>query len=422
MPEHRHQENHVREAIILAGGFGTRLKEALPNLPKSLAPVAGRPFLFYIINYLRSQSVTRFIFSLGYLHEQIEDFLAKEFSTLDYEIVIEQEPMGTGGGIRLAAEKCVSKNVIVTNGDTLFKADIVEMIRLHETEEGLCSLALKPMKDFDRYGVVELKGHRVISFREKKYYTQGLINGGLYILNIPLFKELTSLTTFSFEKDFLEKNSEQAKIIGVVQDEYFIDIGIPADYQRAQEEFRKPPLDLNAIDYSWTLFIDRDGVINHEKKDDYILHWGEFRFYDGAKDAFRIFAKKFSKIIIISNQRGVGRELMTDADLQEIHRNMQEEIEKSGGRIDRIYYCTSKDNRHICRKPNPGMAFLARKDYPEIDFSRSIMIGNKPSDMLFGRYAGLHTVFLRTTNPGFGSPHQDVDLTYDSLVDFAKAL
>jgi histidinol phosphatase-like enzyme len=101
---------------------------------------------------------------------------------------------------------------------------------------------------------------------------------------------------------------------------------------------------------------------------------------------------------------------------------MQREIEASNGRIDRIYYCTSTDNRDICRKPNPGMAFLATNDFPEIDLQKSIMIGNKPSDMRFGRYAGIHTVFLRTTNPQTPFPHQDIDLAYDSLLDFAKAL
>jgi D-glycero-alpha-D-manno-heptose 1-phosphate guanylyltransferase len=279
------------------------------------------------------------------------------------------------------------------------------------------------MRDFDRYGVVELdKDGWVTNFKEKQFYSSGLINGGVYALNMERFLAEKLPEKFSFEKDYLEKQYTRRKLYGVIDEGYFIDIGIPEDYRRAQKELQLSPLDLNAIDKTWTLFIDRDGVINHEKKEEYIRNWEEFQFYDGVKEALKTFSKKFGKIIVISNQRGVGRQLMTEDDLLNIHRNMQAAIEAEGGGIDRIYYCTSADNKHICRKPNPGMAFLAKKDLPAIDFSRAIMVGNKPSDMLFGRYAGIYTVFVRTTNPDQSFPHPDIDLAFDSLADFAKAL
>ena len=416
-------QNEISEAIILAGGFGTRLRSAVPELPKSLAPVAGRPFLYYVINYLRSQGIRRFVFSLGYRHEDIEDFLTNEFATLDYGVVIEKEPFGTGGAVAFALTKCISSNVVVTNGDTLFKVNIPLLNKFHGEHRAHCTLALKPMSDFDRYGVVEIdERNKVTSFLEKKYYSSGLINGGLYVLNKDAFIQSNRMEKFSFEKDFLEEKYADGNIIGVVQDEYFIDIGIPSDFEKAQDELGSDRLDLKKVGTDWTLFIDRDGVINEEKKDDYIRNWGEFKFYSGVFDAFKIFSKKFRKVIIISNQRGVGRKLMTEDILQDIHEKMMREIESNGGRIDRIYYCTSTDDRDICRKPNPGMAFLAAKDFPEIDLRKSIMIGNKPSDMRFGKYAGMHTVFLRTTNPDVPFPHSDIDLAYDSLVDFAKAL
>jgi len=118
----------MTQAIILAGGLGTRLRSAVPDLPKCLAPVAGRPFLFYVINYLRSQGINDFIFSLGYKHELITDYLERDFATLSYKTVIEEEPLGTGGAIRLAAAQAHSSQVIVTNGDTLFRADIPAML------------------------------------------------------------------------------------------------------------------------------------------------------------------------------------------------------------------------------------------------------------------------------------------------------
>ncbi len=413
----------ISEAIILAGGLGTRLRDAVPDLPKCMAPVAGRPFLFYVINYLRSQGIEKFIFSLGYKQEIIEEWLADQFATLDYVCVIENEPLGTGGAILLACKKATKKNVLVANGDTLFKINAEELVSLHLEKGADCTLSLKPMKDFDRYGVVELNEDRSIKrFSEKQHYESGLINGGVYTLNVEAFSGEKFPTTFSFEKDYLEKFYTARKFYGVTDEGYFIDIGIPGDYHRAQKELQSHPLDLSAIDKTWTLFIDRDGVINYEKKDEYIRDWSEFKFYDGVEAALAAFTNKFGKVIIISNQRGVGRQLMSENDLLEIHRNMQSAIEQAGGRIDMIYYCTSTDNKHICRKPNPGMAFLAKKDLPAIDLSRSIMVGNKPSDMLFGRYAGIYTVFVRTTNPDQQIPHPDIDLAYNTLADFAKAL
>lgn len=413
----------IKEAIILAGGLGTRLRESVPDLPKCMAPVAGRPFLFHVINYLRSQGVEKFIFSLGYKHELIEDYLSTQFSTLSYQCVIEEEPLGTGGAILLACTKAAEKNIVVTNGDTLFKIDLHKATMFHNHNNAECTLLLKPMNRFDRYGVVELDEEQLVnSFKEKQFYESGNINGGVYLLNKDKFLDEEFPAKFSFEKHYLEKFYPVRRIYGLIQDAYFIDIGIPEDYNRAQSELSRPPLDLSTIDKSWTLFIDRDGVINHEKKEDYILNWEEFRFYEGVEKAFQKLAGKFGKIIIVSNQRGVGKQLMTEHDLRTIHQNMQNAIEAAGGRIDKIYYCTSTDNKHPDRKPNPGMAFHAKNYFDSVDLSRSVIIGNKPSDMLFGKNAGIYSVFLATTNPDVPFPHPDIDLRFDSLPDFAKAL
>jgi len=181
-------------------------------------------------------------------------------------------------------------------------------------------------------------------------------------------------------------------------------------------------LDLHSINKSWTLFLDRDGVINHEKEQDYVYNYDEFIFYDGALEAMKIFTEKFSTIIVATNQRGVSKGLMTEEDLQDLHKNMQIDIEHAGGRIDHIYYNTAMTNDDPMRKPQPGMALQAKIDFPKIDFSKSIMVGNNVSDMLFGRNAGMHTVFLRTTSPDLELPHDAIDLFFDNLIDFAKAL
>ncbi|WP_205509796.1 D-glycero-alpha-D-manno-heptose-1,7-bisphosphate 7-phosphatase [Longitalea arenae] len=181
-------------------------------------------------------------------------------------------------------------------------------------------------------------------------------------------------------------------------------------------------LDLTQIDKSWTLFLDRDGVLNHEKYQDYVYNYDEFVFYDGVLDALKTLTDKFGLVIITTNQRGVGRGLMTEADLLNIHSCMTADILKAGGRIDRIYYCVANDASHPNRKPNPGMIYEAKKDYPEIDLQRSLIVGNNMSDMEFGRNAGIHTVFVKTTNPEQELPHPAIDLAFNSLADFAKAL
>jgi D-glycero-alpha-D-manno-heptose 1-phosphate guanylyltransferase len=413
----------IKEAIILAGGLGTRLRDTVTDLPKSMSPVAGMPFLKHVIRYLLSQGIEKFIFSLGYKHEVIEAFLEKDFPTLNYELSVEEELLGTGGAIFIACKRVTGKHMVVVNGDTIFKIDLQSLFQSHLNFKADCTLALKPMQDFNRYGVAELnENFQVNKFREKQFYQAGDINGGIYMLNVENFLRLRIPEKFSFETDYLEKFYTEGNIYGVICDNYFIDIGIPEDFQKAQEELRQIPLNVENITADWTLFIDRDGVINYEKEDHYILNWDEFEFYPGVLEAMSLLAQKFERIIVISNQRGVGRGLMSTEDLINIHRKMEAEIKKRGGRIEKIYYCTAVNDRDFCRKPNPGMALRAFEDFPAIQFSKSLMIGNKMSDMQFGRNAGMYTVYLKTTHPDQSLPHPDIDLDFDSLAGLAKAL
>jgi D-glycero-D-manno-heptose 1,7-bisphosphate phosphatase len=181
-------------------------------------------------------------------------------------------------------------------------------------------------------------------------------------------------------------------------------------------------LDLESIDKSWTLFLDRDGVLNHEKKDDYIRNWSEFRFYDGVKEALTLLKDVFGVIVLVTNQRGIGKGLMTVDDLTGIHSKMMEEITASGGRIDKLYFCADLDHDSPFRKPNPGMAETARQDFPQIDMKRSIIAGNKLSDMRFGRNAGMYTAYIATTHPEVTADDPLVDIRFNHLLEFAKAV
>ncbi len=176
------------------------------------------------------------------------------------------------------------------------------------------------------------------------------------------------------------------------------------------------------VDKSWTLFLDRDGVINVESVGSYITTWDEFKFHDGVLSAMNKLNQVFGNIVVVTNQRGVGKEIMTLATLKEIHANMKSVVAENGGRIDKVYSCTALSDADHNRKPNIGMGHQAQQDFPEIDFKRSIMVGNSMSDMEFGKRLSMHTVFLTTKYQPVEMPHDIIDEQFSSLNDWAKAL
>lgn len=176
------------------------------------------------------------------------------------------------------------------------------------------------------------------------------------------------------------------------------------------------------IDASWTLFLDRDGVINNEIKNGYVLSWDMFRFEEGVLPALSSLAKQFSRIVLVTNQRCIGRGLLTAEGLADIHAKMLEAVTASGGRIDKIYYCPDIDSDSPCRKPNGGMAMQAKADFPEIDFSKAIMVGNTLSDMQFGKNQGMTTVFIPSTKPELPFPHPQMDYRCNGLLEFSALI
>ena len=391
------------ECVVLAGGKGTRLRSVVSDLPKCMAPVAGRPFLAWLLDDLREAGFDHIILSLGYKHEAVEAWVATRPDRDSISCVVEEEPLGTGGGVRLALRQAREDAVFILNGDTFFGVDYPAMQAFHRQSGAQATLALKPLRDFDRYGEVTLDGEgRITAFREKRPCAEGLINGGVYLLQRDALAKMPE--RFSLEKDYFEPKAESAGLAGFRSEGYFIDIGIPADYARAQRDFadgayRSYPYD--------ALLLDRDGVINVLRPNDYVKNIAEFVFCDGALEALRRLNPCFRRIVIVTNQRGVGRGLMTEADLAEIHDWMLARIREAGGRIDRIYVCTAVDPADPRRKPNPGMAREVRADFPDIDFARSILVGDSASDLEFARRSGIPAVCLRDP---------------DNLLTFARSL
>ncbi|MGD0341630.1 MAG: nucleotidyltransferase family protein [Bacteroidales bacterium] len=221
------------EAVILAGGMGTRLRKAVPDLPKPMAVVDGKPFLWYLLSWLAEYPVSKIILSTGYRHESIMKYFGDTFLGIPVKYVIEEEPLGTGGGIMLAASEVNGSDFIVVNGDTYFPADIIKLFSYHKQQGGFITVALKRMKDFSRYGAVECRDGKILHFHEKKLCHDGFINGGIYAINRKLLMLQHLPEIFSLEKEILEKSAGTGDLRCMVFNEPFLDIGIPEDYNKA---------------------------------------------------------------------------------------------------------------------------------------------------------------------------------------------
>jgi D-glycero-alpha-D-manno-heptose 1-phosphate guanylyltransferase len=226
------------EAIILAGGMGTRLQSLVSDVPKCMAPVAGKPFLYYLLAMLEKAGFGHIILSLGYKHEAIEEWLDTLSFSMRISFVIEKELLGTGGAVRYALSQAEEPAVFILNGDTFLGADYAGMLELHQQTNAIATLALKRMEKFNRYGVVEVEetSHRILRFLEKQDCESGLINGGTYLIKKGALDSFPD--KFSLEKGFFETKVSDSILSGFLSDGYFIDIGIPEDYIRAQKDFR----------------------------------------------------------------------------------------------------------------------------------------------------------------------------------------
>ena len=229
------------EAIILAGGYGTRLQKVISDVPKSMALINGKSFLEYLLNYLTGQGILKIILSVGYKRELIQDHFKDRFRHLAIAYAIEEEPLGTGGGIRNALEQVEGDSVFVLNGDSMFRIDLNAMQHHYQNSAADVTIALRYLEETSRFGTVKINQEkRVTGFFEKNIDSEaGYINGGIYcirkdfLLGYPLGK------SFSIEKDCFEKSYADSKIFGYPARGYFIDIGIPEDYMTAQDEFKR---------------------------------------------------------------------------------------------------------------------------------------------------------------------------------------
>jgi D-glycero-alpha-D-manno-heptose 1-phosphate guanylyltransferase len=225
----------TKEAIVLAGGLGTRLQSVLPGIPKCMAPVKGKPFLEFVLDYLIQHGVNKVILSVGYRKDQIISYFGNQYQSLNIDYAIEDHPLGTGGAVKFAFNYCVQDQVFVINGDTYFNPDLQMMEKRHFQTKADISIAVKHLSETGRYGLVQANTHgRITDFREKDTFIGGgWINGGIYLINRRIIDDFHS-EKFSVENDIFNTSCKKFHLQAFQSDAFFLDIGIPDDYNLAQ--------------------------------------------------------------------------------------------------------------------------------------------------------------------------------------------
>jgi NDP-sugar pyrophosphorylase family protein len=225
------------QAIVLAGGLGTRLRSVVPELPKPMAPVAGRPFLAYLLDRLADAGFSRVVLAVGYRFEAICEHFGARYRGMALAYSIESAPLGTGGAIRLAADQLDADPIFILNGDTFVELDYRAMAAAHSQASAQLSMAVCQVEDVGRYGALALGDERVSGFLEKGGYGAGVINAGVYLLSAGVIAQIPRDTVFSFEQQLLVPQVGTLRPLAFHTAGRFIDIGIPEDFARAQQLF-----------------------------------------------------------------------------------------------------------------------------------------------------------------------------------------
>lgn len=228
----------MKTAIVLAGGLGTRLASVSNGTPKVLMPINGKPFIEYVFDNLIEQGVTRAVVTASYRWELLHQTYGTQYKNLELLWSIEITPLGTGGAIKQAFDLHDIEEAVVVNADTIFKVDLSALEQLHRTNQAQITIAMRGVENVERYGEVTAVDNQLTAFNEKSRTGPGLINGGVYLIDSRFWKAHSFETAFSFERDCLQKYVGRDRFYGLVQDSYFIDIGIPEDLERAQNELK----------------------------------------------------------------------------------------------------------------------------------------------------------------------------------------
>ncbi|MBI3945599.1 MAG: D-glycero-beta-D-manno-heptose 1,7-bisphosphate 7-phosphatase [Armatimonadetes bacterium] len=399
-------------AVILCGGLGTRLRPVIGDLPKILAPIAGRPFLHSLLAYLRGQGITDVVLATGHGAAAVAacggDGSARGLRLRYSE---ETEPLGTGGAIRLAAPQIGSDPFLVLNGDSLVGADLARTVAFHQERGARATLVLAEVPDKTRFGSVLLEPDgRVAGFVEKGASGPGRINAGIYVMNREVLQAIPAGRSVSVEREVFPALVGRG-LYGLVAPGPFIDIGTPEAFAEAQRRLRIADCGLQIFPEARNLqsaicnpqsprlvFLDRDGTLNVERY--YLSSPEQVTLLPGAAEGVRRMREMGLATVVATNQSGLARGYFDAAALERVHERLRALLAEAGAAVDAIYVCPHHpDEGCDCRKPAPGMGRRAARDFGA-DPARAFVIGDKVCDIHFGQAIGATTLLVRT---GYGA-------------------
>lgn len=380
----------IKQAVILAGGLGTRLKPFTDNNPKPMIPINGKPFLEYLINLLKENGIEDIVLLLGYLPDKIIDYFG-DGKTYGVKIKYSVCDVSFDTGKRIAkAQDLIDDNFLLMYCDNYFPFKLSKLMKFHNSHDASVTVTIYNNKDRFTKSNMKVDESGYVTLYDKKIPDEELsgVDVGFFIVNKSVFKMFPD-ENFSFQKVVLSELIRQRKLAGFLVDHRYCSIG----------DTKRIPLTEAYLKNRKIIFLDRDGVINKKApKADYIKKWEEFKFLPGAVEAMKLLAKNNYEMYIISNQAGIARGMMTIGDLEDIHKNMLSELEKKGIKIQDIFYCPHGwDEGCDCRKPKPGMFYQASNKY-NIDLSKTVFIGDDERDMEAGNKAGVKTYLVDDIN------------------------
>ncbi|MGE4503896.1 MAG: HAD-IIIA family hydrolase [Desulfovibrionaceae bacterium] len=376
----------IRQAVILAGGKGTRLGGLTAQTPKPVLPVGGEPFINHLLWNLGRHGITDVIVSTGFQHDVLlAELERRPVPGVRLRFVREEEPLGTGGGLRNCLP-LLDERFFVLNGDSIFDMNYLDLALRAGSGRGVAAMGLRRVDDTTRYGRVEVRGELVSSFREKGESGPGFINSGIYCLTSDIVRELPPGAS-SLEAELFPRLAGEGRLAAGVYDGFFIDIGIPEDFERAQTavpEWRRKPV----------LFLDRDGVLNVNHG--YVHTRARWTWCRGAREAVKLANDSGALVILVTNQAGIGRGYYPPETFFALMDWVRGELAAVGAHLDAVYHCPHHPEEGLgeyrqrcsCRKPEPGMLLRAVADWNP-DMRRSLMIGDSPKDMEAARRAGV---------------------------------
>ena len=374
------------QAVVLVGGRGTRLGPLTATQAKPLLPLDGRPFLDWLLRNIDRYGFESIVLLAGYRSEQFVDLVRNLRLDARLQLVTEQEPQGTGGAL-LVARAELEQEFFLFNGDSLFDFNYLDM-SARIPGDCIGCLGLRAVPEALRYGGVVLDGDRVVSFSEKGRTGPGLINGGVYFLRKRLLD--FAAPKCSLEKDVLPALSA-CSLAGFVYGGFFLDIGIPEDYERAREQ-------VPAHFFRPAVIFDRDGTLNRDFG--YTHRPADFEWLPGARETIRLLNDLGCLVIVVTNQAGVARGYYTEDEVRKLHVWMNRELRPLGAHIDAFYFCphhpTEGKAPYVqacdCRKPAPGLIVRAVQEW-NVDVCRSFGVGDKESDRRAYEAAGVRSTF-----------------------------